>query len=67
MMSEMAMLESRLEAVERRIAELSRHVLRAPGARPWYEDTIGSMKEYPEFAEVVKLGRELRKADGAAE
>ena len=24
---------------------------------------VGSMKDYPEFAEVVRLGRELRKAE----
>jgi hypothetical protein len=55
--------EARLEAVERDLAELKVLVRRTPGARPWYERTIGSMKDYPEFTEVVRLGRELRKAE----
>ena len=58
-------------AVERDLAELKNFVCRTPEARPWYGRTVGSMKDYPEFAEVVRLGRELRKAEhdvpGAAE
>ena len=62
-MSENAALEERLTAVERDLAELKGHVFRAHRARPWFEKMIGSMRDYPEFAEVVKLGREIRKAD----
>ena len=62
-MSENVALEERLTAVERDLAELKDHVLRADRQRPWFEKMIGTMKDYPEFAEVVKLGREIRKAD----
>jgi hypothetical protein len=64
-MSENAVLEERLTAVERALAELKDHVYRSQQARPWFEKMIGSMKDYPEFAEVVKLGREIRKGDAA--
>ena len=60
----MVPLEERLAAVERDLAELKDHVFRAPRERPWFKRMIGSMSDYPEFAEVVKLGREIRKADG---
>jgi len=62
-MSETITLETRLDAVEKDLADLKDLVRRAPNARPWYERMIGSMKDYPEFAEVVRLGRELRKAE----
>jgi hypothetical protein len=62
-MSELITLEARLEAVEKDLAELKDIVRHAPDSRPWYERTIGSMKDYPEFSEVARLGRELRKAD----
>ena len=64
-MSENTLLEERLTAVERELAELKDHVFRSHRARPWFEKMIGSMKDYPEFAEVVKLGREIRQADAA--
>ena len=65
LMPENSLLEERLTAVERDLAELRDHVLRSQHARPWFERMIGSMKHYPEFAEVVKLGREIRKMDTA--
>ena len=61
--SEPFTLEARLEAVERDLAELKDLVRRTPEVRPWYESTVGSMKDYPEFADVVRLGRELREAE----
>ena len=64
-MSENAALEERLTAVEKEVAELKDHVFRSQRARPWFEKMIGSMKDYPEFTEVVRLGRETRKADAA--
>ncbi len=62
-MSEAFTLEARLEAVERDVAQLKDLVGRAPEMRPWYERMVGSMKDYPEFADVVRLGRELRKVE----
>ena len=66
-MSESVALEARVVAVEKDIAELKDRIQGGAGTSPWYERTIGSMKDYPEFAEVVRLGRQIRKAesDGA--
>lgn len=62
-MSPTATLEARLASIEKDVADLKDHVFRSDQARPWYEKMIGSMKDFPEFDEVVKLGREIRKAD----
>jgi hypothetical protein len=56
-------IESRLEAVEKNIAELKGLVRSSPGLGLWYERIVGSMKDYSEFAEVVRLGREMRKSE----
>ena len=62
-MSKNAALEERLAAVERDLAELKDRVFHEANERPWFERMIGSMRGFPEFEEVVKLGREIRKAD----
>ena len=62
-MSENVALEDRLTAMERDLAELRAHVFRDDRKRPWFEKMVGTMRDYPEFAEVVRLGREIRKAD----
>jgi len=61
-MTELSGFEARLAAVEKDIAELKELVKRADPARPWYERLVGSMKDFPEFDEVVRLGREIRMA-----
>jgi ABC-type transporter Mla subunit MlaD len=48
-------------AVEGAVAEL-RKSLQTPAAN-WIEQLSGSMKDFPEFEEVVRLGREFREAD----
>jgi len=62
-MSQTATLEQRVATIEREVAELKDRVIHSEETRPWYERMIGSMKDYPEFEEVVRLGREIRKAD----
>ena len=52
-MSEAFTLEARLEAVEKDLAQLKDFVRGAPESRPWYDRMVGSMKDYPEFEEVV--------------
>jgi hypothetical protein len=56
-------LEQRVATIEKEVAELKNRVHRSEATRAWYEKMIGSMKDYPEFEEVVRLGREIRKAD----
>jgi hypothetical protein len=62
-MVENSALEERLTAVERDLADLKSRVAGSQRKAPWFEKMVGSMKDYPEFEEVVKLGREIRKAD----
>jgi len=62
-MSQAVTLEQRVATIEKDVAELKDRVYRSEAARPWYGKMIGSMKDYPEFEEVVRLGREIRKSD----
>ena len=58
-----ATLEQRVATIEKEVAELKDRVFHSDETRPWYKKMIGSMKDYPEFEEVVRLGGEIRKAD----
>jgi hypothetical protein len=56
-----AAIERRLKAIESDIADLKRRV--GDGTkRHWIQDIAGSMKDYPEYEEVVRLGAEIRRA-----
>jgi len=48
-------LESELEGVKRRLAAMHK-------PRAWLEEVAGSMDDWPEFEEVVRLGREFRQS-----
>ena len=60
-MLELPQLEARLAVLEIEVVRLTTLVRRACRTRPSYKYTIGSMKDFPEFEEVVRLGREIRK------
>ena len=65
-------IEDRLNAIERELAEvtfeLARVAAQSSGARPnWLDVMEGSMSEFPEFDEMVRLGREYRKSFHPAE
>ena len=47
------------EVAALRAAEMAR---KAEGSRSWIDKINGSMKDFPEFAEVVRLGKEWRDA-----
>lgn len=60
---------SRLESLEKRVAELEQRIqqLSRGGSAPddksnWIERISGSMADCPEFEEVVRLGREFRQS-----
>ena len=61
-MSEPTTLEQRVAALEREVAELKRRLALSQGKKNWIEAITGSMKDYPEFEEVVRLGREYRRS-----
>jgi hypothetical protein len=57
-------VEDRLEALEREVAELKRHLIAPREATPnpnWLQSFVGSQPD-PEFDEVIRLGREARAA-----
>lgn len=66
-MSSSSLVESRICSLERELAEvkleLARVAAQSRGAQAdWLAVMEGSMSEYPEFAEMVRLGRESRKS-----
>jgi hypothetical protein len=60
-------IEERLAAVERELADLKTRLPPEPVPMPksenWVEKISGSMKDYPEFDEVLRLGKEFRDSD----
>ena len=65
-------VEDRLNVLERELAEvkveLARVAAQSSGARSdWLDVMEGSMSEFPEFDEMVRLGREYRKSFHPAE
>lgn len=61
-MSEPADLEQRVAVLEQNRAELKRRVSLSEAKNDWIKAVAGSMKDYPEFEEVVRLGREYRRS-----
>lgn len=62
-----ATIEQRLSALEKEVADLKTRLQTTNGAGYWLVRVAGSMKDYPEFAEVIRLGREIRQADRPAD
>ena len=56
-------VEERLAVLEAEVAALKRTVKPNPN---WFDCVAGSMKDDPEFDEVLRLGREIRQADRPA-
>jgi hypothetical protein len=63
-------VEERLTALEKQVAELQQQVAELRNRLPladskadWLEQISGSMAGFPEFDEVLRLGREIRNAD----
>jgi hypothetical protein len=56
-------LEERVAHVENDLAQLRSQVERLLPARGWIDRITGSFKDDPDFEEILRLGREIRKAD----
>ena len=62
-MSTKVEIEKRLAALELKVAELSqRDTPRRKVRKNWLTSMIGCMDGFPEFAEVVRLGKEWRES-----
>jgi len=59
----------RLTLVEKEVSQLKRMLPRQPAADggPWYLNHAGRFADDPEFHEMVRLGREIRRADRSEE
>jgi uncharacterized cupin superfamily protein len=57
-MSPTTTLEERVARLEHEVDEMKRH---SNGAveTPWWKKTVGTMRDFPEWAEAVRLGRQV--------
>jgi hypothetical protein len=53
-------LEARLERVEKELAALNASLF-SKSTQPWYEQIVGDFAGDPTFAEIVRLGRQIRR------
>ena len=61
-MSEREALVERLRALEKEVADIKRRLEQPAANGNWVDEISGSMKRFPEFDEVVRLGQEFRRA-----
>jgi hypothetical protein len=58
------LIAERLAVVEKDVAELKRSLEREhQDGKPWYLKHAGKFKGDPDFQEIVRLGRKIRRAD----
>lgn len=55
-------VEERLTLIEKELAELKRKL--PSSKRGWIARISGSFKDDPDFGEILRLGREIRDAEG---
>ncbi len=58
-----AVLEQRLEDLERAVADLQQRLAGASAARNWLDQVAGSISDVPAFLEALEFGRTFRQAD----
>ncbi len=61
-MLEQLTVEERLSALEKELRELKHQVTVQPSPQSWIEKIAGTFKDDPDFEEIVRRGREFRKA-----
>jgi hypothetical protein len=62
-----ALLEERLTALERAVADLQRQCAAAAPSGNWLERVTGSISDEPAFLEAREFGRAVRRADAPPE
>jgi hypothetical protein len=60
----MSSVEERLSALEVEVQTVKRQLARISQPRAWLDEVAGSMDEWPEFEEVLRLGRAFRRSVG---
>ena len=66
-MSQTRSNEDRLATLEAEVAQIKRQLGQERQPQNWLDRVLGSMTQYPEFQEVLRLGREFRQADRASQ
>jgi hypothetical protein len=54
-------LEQRIATLEEEVARIKQQLRQKKLSRDWVKRVSGSLKDFPEFAEVVRLGKEFRR------
>jgi hypothetical protein len=62
----MSAVEDRLSALESEVQAVKLQLARMGKPRPWLDEVAGSMDDWPEFEEVLRLGRAFRQSVFAA-
>lgn len=62
-MQQLSSLEERVKALEGEVAALKERLADAPKQGNWIEKITGTFEGDPEFAEIVRLGAEIRRKD----
>jgi hypothetical protein len=60
-MAHKAPLEERIATLEKEVAQLKQQLRQKKLSRDWVKGISGSLRGFPEFAEVVRLGKEFRR------
>lgn len=55
-------IEERLSTLERELADIKCRLDHDNEPRDWLDKISGSMQRFPEFEDVIRLGRELRQS-----
>ena len=58
----MSTVEDRLSALESEVQAVKRQLARLAQPRAWLDEVAGSMDPWPEFEEVLRLGRAYRQS-----
>ncbi len=54
-------LEERIATLEKEVAQIKQQLGHRKLSRDWVKRISGSLKDFPEFSEVVRLGKEFRR------
>jgi hypothetical protein len=55
-------IEQRVAALEKEVADLKKQLESGSSKDHWVDEIVGSMKDFPEFDEVLHLGAEFRRS-----
>ncbi len=62
-MSQAPTIEERLAHIEKDVTDLKSEFNRLRSKGNWIDQITGTFKDDPEFDEILRLGREIRRAD----